>query len=507
MGDNWQGNIQNDISGPASPGDAPSVHALDRPAPVLLSIIEMLMGRIGSRALVFIAGVLLARHLSEGNFGIYAFALGASNFFLIPLESFSVFSAREVAVYRGIGERAVNRILGVRLCLNLLLTAALLGATAWLSRDPVQRLALVIIAGRLFFRGIFVDWAFQGIERMRPVAWALLAEGGGFLIFVVGAIYAFDLNSASVATLGPVVGALLAVLIFAGAYVPRFGIPKPTFERGYTRELVSGALPLIFASTVYALWVFGPLLALKRWGSAEIVGNFGVAQQLLLASWIGIAAIVQGATPRLASILGRGQADEGELNRLVGVLFRFIWLIILPGAAFLACTSDYIFAILYPEKHMAGIRVLSIIIWMAPIGATGAIYGAVFMGLRRVKELLIVNSSVGLVNAIALCILVPRYGIIGAAIPCILGEMFAVAFYRLRSRNITSLRSHVERVISWRGWASLVIALIIGVLVWRHPNPFMRVLPFMVLYALLILSGELSLGVIKRGWMAMRGRS
>jgi O-antigen/teichoic acid export membrane protein len=254
---------------------------------------------------------------------------------------------------------------------------------------------------------------FQAIDEMRAVGLSLAARG----ILGLAAMIAALLLTRDVAwaVLG-LAGAWLVVLVVMDMPRARRSIlcreEQPLDSK--LGGLLRSALPMGVAAMLASLNPNLPRYMVEsRIGIAEL-GYFAALSHLVFAGNLAITATGQALSPRLARYAAQGARREFNL-----LLRRFL---IVAGAFGVACLGVVLLAgrpllgFFYGESFARHAGLLN---WLFVVGAVGFCASVLDYGMiaqRRFKTIPLVQVCVVSANAIACVVLIPRYGLLGAAL-------------------------------------------------------------------------------------------
>lgn len=308
--------------------------------------------------------------------------------------------------------------LGVRLvgmAAALAATAAVVGLSGY---DPETALVVLAVALSKAVEG--ASDAYYGFlqqhERMRPMAASLVARGA----LSVGAVAAvlFAGGGVGLATLA-VAGCWAIVLL---AHDRRVAAPilralgergTPRLERRAATRIVVLALPLGFVMLLVALRTNLPRYFVEHGLGAAELGLFAALASFVAAGNLVVSALGQSASPRLARAHYAG--DRAAFRRL---LLRLVGVAIAIGAAAIAVAIGAgrpLLRVAFGEPYAARSDLLG---WLMVAGLLSYVTSFLGYGLtatRRFAVQLPLFAGTAAACAAASALLVPRYGLTGAA--------------------------------------------------------------------------------------------
>ena len=250
------------------------------------------------------------------------------------------------------------------------------------------------IACSLMMRGVialFALWA--GVYFWKSVAVASLAMAGGWAIAAV-----FDLRQA-------------CRVARESRWRPQPLSPDDRVQR--LSMLTVSAVPLGIVVMLLSLNVNVPRYVIQHYRGEGALGMFAVAAYLMVAGTTTIGALGQSASPRLAQYYAAGnlQAYWGLMRTLLAIAAAMG----LIGILIAASSGRLILTMLFTKDYAGASDVLA---WIMVAGAVGYIASVLGYGLTAARRFAIQAPLAALVTGVtatASVLLIPHYGLVGAA--------------------------------------------------------------------------------------------
>ncbi|MBE8540561.1 oligosaccharide flippase family protein [Geoglobus acetivorans] len=454
-------------------------------------------GTIISMFFGFISRAVIARYLSVGEYGVFNLALTVLNIALV-VSTLGLQNAlpREIAFYK---ERESSRIMDlismalIIVALNSLIWTKVLifGAENISQVFNEERLvyALKIMAFALPFSaliGMMISIS-QGFGRVREkVYFQNILYPTVFLVLVVGGAF-LELSFTYVFFAYVVAQALtLLVLTFDVWKIKLFEF-KLSFNMKIGKKLLTFSLPLMLGGILIFVMNWTDTLMLGYYGTSEVVGLYNAATPLarLIPIFLNSAAFLY--PPIAASLYAKDRLKE--LKRTYQILTKWIFLSTLPIFSVMFLFPEVTIGLLFGTKYLPASQALRIL-------ALGSMFHT-FLGLNGLSLVVIGETRFGLksssvsavLNVILNALLIPSYGIEGAAV--------ATAVSYLVANILNSWKLYQKTKIhpfSWNYVKSLAISFVLLGLLQslqlKVPNIWYAVLilvVFLILYLLLVL--------------------
>lgn len=414
------------------------------------------------KVLSFGFSVMVVRQLGAEQFGQYAavLAFGATFVFLADL-GLGVLTVREVSRARASADGAaqIAALFGdvavLRVLLGLVAAVAII-ATAWLTDRPAPMLvAIAIGAVGLVIYSVqgACESVLAGFERLDVPALAKVVNQFTFVllgtaVLVVGAGY----HGLVVAN---VVGAtIMAVLCWVG--VRRIGVKPAALRPARWLPLLRASAPFaVIAGTLGFSYKFDSVLLNVVRGDAE-TGYYNAAYSLVFASVFLSNAINTALYP---SLTRQAASAPAALPTIYATALRYLMCLSLPIAVGGFVLADQIVALLFGAGYRDAGPALAILILVVPLMFASEFLGYVVLiggAERAVARAVLVSTAL---NVGCNLLLVPWFGLIGAAIMTVLTELVLVGQYAWYLRQ-TLAQVDCQRAVL----RPLVAAILMGLL-------------------------------------------
>lgn len=426
------------------------------------------MGTIAGTGLKYLFELIVARNLGADLFGV--FFLGFTIFKL--LERISTLGLhngvlRYVSLYRGVGD--VERMKGTILLSLRIVIAVAIGIAAFMVllsdtvaisvfNQPSLSMLLKIFAIGIIFTAIteifvFSTQAFQVIKYKAIVR--MLFEPGLRILFIAiaffllwrlnGVVFVFDVSL--------VLGSILS-FYYLNKIFPQIADKKihPVYEG---KRLLSFSWPLFFVGFFNLILVQINTLMLGYFKSSGEVGIYGAAQRTAFLIIIVLGSFNDIFAPIISDLYNR--KEQEKLNNLFKIVTKWIFTASLPLFLILVLFSREILG-LWGSEYTAGTVCLVIICVAQLINCSVGSVGYMIMMTGRTKVNLINTLAMFVVTIIAGLILIPRYGILGAAF----STAVSITFINLISlvEIYVILKMHPYRLDFYKPVLSGVIAVL-----------------------------------------------
>ncbi|MBI2940420.1 MAG: oligosaccharide flippase family protein [Chloroflexi bacterium] len=441
----------------------------------------------------FSFAMLVLRMLGPENNGKYVFA----GIFIGYFEIFTNFGLntlliREVARDRAAGSRFLGTSLALRLGLWLAgLPVAFAILQVWralFGLDDETALAIALLGVALVPGNVAAAFSslYYARERLEvpaavTVLTTLLRVSLGAIALLAG--WGF-VGLAIVAVLGNVV-TMLALIGAARRFV---GQPKPVVEVGMLPSMLGSSYPLMLNHLLATLFFKIDVLLLKAMQGDAALGYYGTAYKLI----DGLLIIPSSFTFAVFPLLSRLAADRSDAMRRAYVTsLRLLLVVALPIAVvvtqFATPFIDFLGGAQYlPQSALT----LQILIWFLPFSFVNGLTQYVLIAVNQQRFITGSFVVATAFNVVTNLLLIPPYGIYGAAVTTVLSEVVLLTPFMWaiwRYVGAPDLWSLVVRPIGAAGVmagallalspTSMVVGAVVGVAVYTIAVVALRVLP------------------------------
>jgi O-antigen/teichoic acid export membrane protein len=396
---------------------------------VALTTGALLFGRM----LALLAGIatvtITSRYLGARDFGALTAAMAyASLFALLTDLGMSTVATREIARAPEREREIVGNVISVGLLVAI--AAAAVGLTLMLlvysgRIHTATREAIVILLVQVLVAPI------TGATRAR-----FTARQRGYLVALGDVALAIGMAGLTAIAAGAHLGFRLVVVAVTGGYVLqaivmaaialREGGLSVAFDRVIASRLVRSALPLGGILLINYLYFRLDVLLLS-WIKTDVdVAHYGLAYRVLEGLMVLPGYLMLALFPEIA----RSENDPARLRATVGAALGVLEAVSLPAVALLATFSSEIVVLLGTHSYDASGPVLAILALALGISYLNGVYGNALVALGRQRMLFWVSVPTLLVNLVANLLLIPPYGVDGAAWAVVISEVVALATVR-----------------------------------------------------------------------------
>jgi O-antigen/teichoic acid export membrane protein len=372
----------------------------------------------------FVVTVLVVRYLGPEQFGLLSYAISFYGLFstisILGLENISI---RELVKYPG----RRDDILGSAFLLRLIggiVTIILIALTLFISGEPteISILILIISTSAIFQSFSVIDYYFRAEVKAKYSAYVMMAS----------VLFTSLLKILLIILKAPLIyfAIVLSVEFFAMAAgfllvykYNKLKIINWNFREETAMNLLKDSWPLILSGLVIAIYTKIDQVMIKNMLDSKELGNYAAAVRLSEAWYFIPIALTNSLFPAIVN--AKKLSNKFYLNRMQKLYDILAWIAITIAVPVSIFSGDII-NIIFGSEFQSAAPVLTIYIW-AGVAVFLGVASSQYLITENFTKLSFFRTLIGMViNVILNLVLIPKYGIIGAAYATLISYSVAV---------------------------------------------------------------------------------
>lgn len=381
----------------------------------------IILCKIVQAILNLVVTMLTARYLGPSNYGLISYAAS--------LVAFAV-PVMELGLRNTLVQEFVNapdqegRILGTAICMNLISAVfSMIGVVSFAavanSGDKVTIIVCALYSGSLLFQAIETSqYWFQAKLLSKYTSLAMLFS------YVVVSVYKIWLlisgkdvywYACSQSIDYIIIGVILLILYKKCCKQPL------SFSLALSRKLFSRSRYYIVSNLMVTIFAQTDKVMLNFMIDENATGLYSAAVTCATMTGFIFQAIINSARP---VIFESHIKDKKAFEKNVSFLYMVIIYLSLSQCLLITIFSKWIILIIYGSEFTGAVNALRIIVWYTTFSYLGSVRNIWILAEEQQKYLWIINSSGASMNVVLNLILIPIYGIEGAAIASLITQIF-----------------------------------------------------------------------------------
>lgn len=447
-------------------------------ASVSKNIFWLSISRVVGLLLLFFAYTQLFRYLGPYGTGQYQFVLSMVTIFGIIIDlGISQYVTKKIAEDHSSAPKYFYNFLAAEVILAALVYGLLVLYVFARGYEPVVREAAMVAGGGLFLYGLTVPFlaVLSGFQELRKVAINNFVASLVNVVIILTAVY-FEHYIVYLALNQGIASAFSLALYYrhVRAHIPGLKLRHVfnSFDFALLKKILRAAAPfalLVSFSTIYNR--VDIVIITKLLGYTE-TGLYTTAYKLVDLTNFFPAVVSHSLYPALAALMAK--KAFGEVRGVLEKYVRFMVAVALPLGIGGSLLSKQLVLVLTSGdvRFLPSSDVLAILVWAIVILFIYVTANALVTS-QLTKWAVIITGANVIINIVGNFLLLPHYGIKGAAIMTVCSEFLQGAFYfYFIKKNITDfkllgqfvkplLAAAVMGVVLWfvRDWSPLLIPL------------------------------------------------
>jgi O-antigen/teichoic acid export membrane protein len=380
-------------------------------------------------------GIWIARYLGPEQFGLFSYAMSFVGLFTaIAALGLDGIVVRELVKDENKRDILIGTTFFLKLIGAILTLIILFIATQFTSNDTLTNALIFIIASSVIFQSFnVVDFYFQAKVLSKFVVFA------NVIMHFIGSIVkiALILNEAELIYFAYAV--LFESIILALGFIYFYSKQKELsfaswkFDKNTAKSLLKDSWPLILSAIAISIYMRIDQVMIKEMLGNEAVGQYAAAVRISEA-WYFIPVVI--ASSMFPAIINAKKISEKlYYERLQKLYDLMVWLAIAIALP-MTFLSDWVINVLYGAEYNQAGDVLMIHIWAGIFVFLGVAVGK-YLAVENWTKKYFYRALFGVIlNVILNYFFIPIYGVSGAAISTLLGQLVANYIYDIFDRSL-----------------------------------------------------------------------
>lgn len=417
---------------------------------IVKNIFWLSFSQVASRLIRAAIIIYSARILGAAEYGVFSYALGLAGFFTIFADiGINSILTREVAK-KPDKEKEYFATAFVMKSVLLIGTALLVLFVAPHFSKIENALPLFPLVALLVIFDNFRDFSFsffRAKEKMEIEAAVFIAMNVAITVF---GFVALSFMKTSMAIMIAYVGSAGVAALSTAIILRRelLGVVK-NFAVKLMREIGSAALPIALLGALGSFMLNTDMIMLGWWRTAEEIGYYSSAQKIVQVFYTLPAILASGIFPALSRFIGLG--DREKEKSLVEKSISIVFLAAIPLTVGGIVLAEPIIRFLYGGEYAPAADAFRIIIATTLLIFPGTLIGNLVLAHNKQKELrfFVAIASASVANILFNALLIPKIGIIGAAVATVVAQSISNGFVwrMIKSVSPFSTFKYLKKII------------------------------------------------------------
>lgn len=410
------------------------------------------IGGIAVQLLTVVTGIFVARYFGAEDFGRLTLAATITGYLTLVTEfGLSTIAIRIVARTGG-PERYIWSYLLLRLSLSALVLLILAGVMVIVSFPVVTTWLVVAYAVSIPLQVLKLNWLFYAQQNMFIDNVLQVSEK----VIYTACLFGLVLVMQDIIIV-PVAMAISVLLMAALSWMLFLRSKKHpvvfTVDRGFIREMVVQGWPVGVAGAALRSNTNIDTLFVNAYHGDVATGLYGAAYRLINAMITAGTFFTNAVFPLSCK---RHKESVSSLASFIEYSSKLLVLVVVPGLILLTVGSREIIGLIFGKEYAGAVLPFQILVWAAGIAIVCRLYHNTLVACERQHSFMkIILASVA-VNLVCNVLLIPPFGIMGAAVATVLTEFFLLVLTFIALSRVLEMRilADVATIVVCAGFAS-----------------------------------------------------
>lgn len=390
-------------------------------------------------------GIYIARYLGPEEFGVLSYVLAISTFIIaISRLGMDAILVRELVSHPEKKQTLMGTAFWM-MFITAIACGSIVTAVVWsIGELPAVKLyASIISISAIFASVLVVDYCFQSEVRAnvsaicKSITLLLMSFVKLYLIYIqadlVWFVYAFLMDHA----------VLAVIFLLAAGQQGRAGFIK-CFCWEDAKSMLVSAWPLVLGAVSIQIYMRIDQVMIRNMLGLNDVGLYSAAARIYEAWAIVIGILTVSLLPAIVKLK---QGDEKNYHKRMTQLFSLVIWVSVGAALFVSIVSEHLMVFAFGGEYRASAPVVDIIMWTAVFAAMGSV-SARYFNVERMERKFAVRTALAAVLNVGLnFMLIPLYGIKGAALSTLICTFFANYLMDWFDKDLITLLNIKHRAI------------------------------------------------------------
>jgi O-antigen/teichoic acid export membrane protein len=392
-----------------------------------------LAGKGAVLAIAAVSVAVLTRYLGPGDYGRYTLALVYVQLFGV-LADVGLYTTvvRDISKDRSRTEELVGNVLTLRLLLSVVVIALAAGVSLLLPYEPKVRVAILIAGIPLLF-GMLTTSLVAVLQSRLQMGRAAVGDvlGRAFALGLALLVVALDLGFYAV--LGAAAGGALATLAVTWLLTRRLLRLRPRIEPAVWRALLATSIPLGLALAINEVYFRADTLIISLYEPYSQVGLYTLAYRILELLLVLGTVFLNTTFPVLSEAVAH---DEPRARRGIQASTDVLVIMGAPLVAGGMVLAPQVIELAGGGSFADAATPLRILLAAGALAWVNGVFGFALIAKEKQLNALWLNIAALTFNVGLNFLLIPRYGIVAAAIVTVASEiLILLGSYPLMRRH------------------------------------------------------------------------
>ena len=394
---------------------------------ITTNFVSLVTAEIISRLLQFVIFVYLARSLGKEEFGVFSFGLAFALIVMVIVDfGLNQLFVREVSRNKALASKYLFNGIIMKIFLAVVaMSFAYLFLNVMDYSTQTKAVAYIMLFFALLqsFNELCFSM-FRSFERMHYEMFIKISR----MLLLVGLVFYLVMNKYGLVLSVMAFPSVEFIVLCAAALLvySKFARTSSEFDYKLIKTMAKESSLFFFSAVFTTLYLYVNQIMISKLRSTAEVGVYSAAANIVIA----LIFIPLMYANSIYPVISRFYITSKKSLKLVyEKSFKYMLLLGLPIAAGIYSLSNKIIMILYGKDYMDSAIILAILSGYIFLKFLNPVTGYTLMAINKQGTRLFGQASASVINIVLNFILIPRYGIAGAAVSTLITEIIFFIIY------------------------------------------------------------------------------
>lgn len=399
----------------------------------------MTIASVGQKIVAFVYFTLIARYLGAEGTGKYFLALSFTTIFVVFVDlGLTNVLVREAAKVKQKAQEYFSTILSVKMLLGLLSYGGLVVAVSLLGYAADVRLLIYVSGITMLFDSLHLSMygVLRALGNLKYESISIVASQ--LITLILGTYFLYQNFPLVFLILAFTIASALNVLFVSIVLYRKYSLSlRPKFHRDIFYKLGKIAIPFAIAAVFARMYSYADSIILSKFLNEEAVGLYSIPYKITYAFQFIPLALVAALYPRFSECY---VTSKERLQFLFEQGIKYLLVVVTPITIGIGVLAHDIIHTVYTDAYLASILPLQILLIGLVFSYVSFPIGAFLNACNRQVTQTVIVGVVLIVNVVANILLIPLYGVAGAALAALCGNVILTIAGYIVAPRITSIR-------------------------------------------------------------------
>ncbi|MBI5222266.1 MAG: oligosaccharide flippase family protein [Candidatus Magasanikbacteria bacterium] len=398
----------------------------------------MTVASVGQKIISFVYFTILARNIGVENTGKYFFALSFTTVFVVFVD----LGLNNVLIREGAREKSklqqyLSSVLFAKIFFGVLSYAAVFLAINWMGY-PVETKYLVYLSGvTMLFDSLHLS-IYGVLRAMGNLKYEALAVAGSqFLTLILGTTFLYLRLPLIYLIAAFTIPSFINVCYASAVLYWKYRIKlKPRWDKEVMKFFGRIAVPFALAAIFARVYSYADSILLSKLAGDAAVGWYSIPYKITYAFQFIPLALVAALYPKFSEYFAN---NRQKLALAYGQGIKYLLLVVMPVALGIGVLARPIVLSLYTAEYLNSVLPLQILLAGLVFSYISFPIGAFLNACNRQATQTFIIFCVMVLNIALNLFLIPRYGVIGAAIAALAGNFVLTVWGYAIAPRVTAI--------------------------------------------------------------------